>query len=32
MHYFTKNGTGTDKVINEQAKVLGQQMSMTNFI
>jgi hypothetical protein len=28
----TKNGTGPDKVIKEQAKLRGQQMSVTNFV
>jgi hypothetical protein len=27
-----KNGTATDEVIKEQAKVLGQQMRVTNFV
>jgi hypothetical protein len=26
------NGTATDDVIEEQAKVLGQQMSVTNYL
>jgi urease gamma subunit len=27
-----KNGTETDEVMKEQAKVLGQQMNVTNFV
>jgi hypothetical protein len=27
-----KNGTATDGVIKEQAKIIGQQMSVTNFV
>jgi hypothetical protein len=27
-----KNGTATDEVIKEQSQVIGQQMSVTNFI
>jgi hypothetical protein len=27
-----KNGTATDEVVGEQVKVLGQQMSVTNFV
>jgi hypothetical protein len=28
----TNNETATDEVIKEQAKILGQQMSVTNFV
>jgi hypothetical protein len=27
-----KNGTATDEVVKEQAKVLGQQISVTSFV
>jgi hypothetical protein len=27
-----KNGTAADEVIKEQVKVIGQQMSVTNFV
>jgi hypothetical protein len=27
-----KNGTATDEAVTEQAKLLGQKMSVTNFV